>query len=380
MSIVATESMKISIYAALGLFMFSTSIAAAEVPRWYTAEQVSFGQQLFERKCARCHGENAEGQRDWRRSNPDGEYPPPPLDGNAYSTGYSLEQLRRHIQTGRQGKARKPSSFRDRLNDLETDAVIAFFQSKWSEKTYQAWQSKQVLSATRRFGIDQEPDQHSTTHWLKRHLSGAKLIPGEPMKTPVRGITEVRVNDDYLYLTEDGRYAFTGNLIDLKNGRNVTRLNRSIETRRLLEGYPAEHMIVYPAAGDEKTSLTIFTDTSCGFCRKMHRELPELRKRGVSVRFVPYPRRGVEGSAAEELVSIWCAENPAEALSKHFEGRDEPTSVGHCDRPGAVEAGYRLGNSLGITGTPLLILQNGERIRGYKTAAKVLSRIGLGDD
>ena len=373
--------MKISVYAVLSVcaFLFSASTMATQVPRWYSAEQVSFGKQLFKRKCAKCHGENAEGDKDWRTLNEDGEYPPPPLDGNAYSSHYSLDQLRRHIQTSMPGGERKTPSSRRRLNAVETDAVIAFFQSKWTEKTYQAWQSKQVLSATGGFDVDEEPKQHSTTHWLKRHLSGAKSIPGEPMKTPAKGITEVRVNNRYFYLTEEGRYAFTGNLIDLKTGQNVTKLNQSIETKRLMKGYPAEDLIVYPAVGEEKTQLTIFTDTSCGYCRKMHRELPELRKQGVTVRYIPYPRRGVDGAGYQQLASIWCAENQMEALSGYVDGLSIPAAVGRCDRAVAVEAGYRLGNSLGITGTPLLILQNGERIRGYKKAAKVLSRMGLGD-
>ena len=138
-------------------------------------------------------------------------------------------------------------------------------------------------------------------------------------------------------------------------------------------------MIVYPAAGEEKTQHTNITDTSGQYCRKMHRELPELRKQGVTVRYIPYPRRGVDGAGYQQLVSIWCAENPMEALSDYVDGLGMPAAVGRCDRAVAVDAGYRLGNSLGITGTPLLILQNGERIRGYKKAAHVLSRMGLGN-
>ena len=34
------------------------------------------------------------------------------------------------------------------------------------------------------------------------------------------------------------------------------KLNQSIEAKRLMRGYPAEDMIVYPAAGEEKTRLT----------------------------------------------------------------------------------------------------------------------------
>ena len=74
--------MKKSVYVLLTLLLIvSVSVSASQVSRWYSAELVAQGQQLFRDKCAACHGDNAEGVPDWRLANKEGEYPPPPPPG-----------------------------------------------------------------------------------------------------------------------------------------------------------------------------------------------------------------------------------------------------------------------------------------------------------
>lgn len=351
--------------------------AQAENPRWYSDDQVTQGQRIFERKCAKCHGVNAEGEPDWRKANEDGTYPPPPLNGNAYAWHHTLDQLRNQIEAGSEISNGDMPSFKNKLSDADIDAVIAYFQSRWDDSTYQSWLSRQLLAASKRLAERDEPKQHMSTYWLKRHLSSASITPGEAMKTPVKGIREVKVNDEVVYLSEDGRYAFTGHLIDLSDGSDLTELNQAIETRRLLQTFPLEDMLIYPAQAPERTQLTIFTDTSCGFCRRMHTEVPELQSEGVSVRFIPYPRRGPDSKAYFSLKAVWCSADPGRALSTMMEDRILLEAVDDCDKARAVDAGYLLGNRIGISGTPFLVLQSGETMKGYHPASAVMERMNL---
>ncbi len=367
--------MNISKFIFVAIILIITSSVFGQTVRWYSDDQVNQGQQLFKHKCAKCHGVNAEGEPDWRETDDKGEYPPPPLNGQAYARQHTLDQLRQQIQVGSNIVDGEMPSFKNKLSATDIDAVIAFFQSKWTEAIYKSWQTRQLLSATNHLKVSEEPKQHLGTYWLKQHLSGAKVTPGEPMKTPVKGIREVKVNDDYLYLSEDGRYAFTGHMIDLSVGSDLTVINQALETKKLLQRYSSKDMLVYPAQGKEKTQLTIFTDTSCSYCRKMHKEVPQLQSEGVTVQFIPYPRRGLNGKGYAELNSIWCSEDPEQALSTYIEEMVLPDITGTCKKAGAVDAGYLLGNSLGISGTPFLVLQNGERIKGYKKASNVISKI-----
>ena len=359
------------------IILIVTSSVFGQSKRWYSDDQVKQGQHLFQKKCAKCHGVNAEGEPDWRQTDENGEYPPPPLNGLAYARHHTLDQLRQQIQVGSGMAKGEMPAFINKISTTDIDAVIAFFQSKWTDAIYQSWKTRQLVSATKDLNIDEAPKQHPGTYWLKQHLSGAKVTHGKPMKTPVKGIREVKVNNDYVYLSEDGRYAFTGHMIDLSNGSDLTVLNQATETKRLLQTYSIKDMLIYPAQGKERAQLTIFTDTSCSFCRKMHKEIPLLQSEGVSVHFIPYPRRGLDGKGYAELKSIWCSEDPVLALSTYIDERVLPDLRENCKNTGAVDAGYQLGNSLGISGTPLLILENGKRIKGYKTASKIISTMNI---
>jgi thiol:disulfide interchange protein DsbC len=166
-------------------------------------------------------------------------------------------------------------------------------------------------------------------------------------------------------------------LIDLRNGSNLSKLNELMETKRLVQTFPPKDMLIYPAKDKVKAELTIFTDTSCSYCRKMHREIPQLQSQGVTVRLIPYPRRGLDGYGYEELKSVWCSDHPDEAFSSVVEDRVMPDSLDDCDKAEAVNAGYRLGNRIGISGTPLLVLGNGEKIKGYKPAAELIRRMHI---
>ncbi len=107
--------------------------------RWYTQEQVAQGREIFSRHCATCHGKNAEATPDWRKTDAEGNYPPPPLNGTAHAWHHSLSVLRETIQQGGIPLGGVMPGFADKLSLEETDAVIAWFQSLWPDELYQAW-------------------------------------------------------------------------------------------------------------------------------------------------------------------------------------------------------------------------------------------------
>ncbi len=107
--------------------------------RWYTPSQVDMGKIVFAQDCASCHGKDAQGTADWKESLDDGSYPPPPLNGSAHTWHHSITVLKRTINDGSIALGGKMPAFKDQLSEEEKDAVIAFFQSKWSSDTYGSW-------------------------------------------------------------------------------------------------------------------------------------------------------------------------------------------------------------------------------------------------
>ena len=78
------------------------SMSAGATQPWYNAELVATGSPLFQQHCAECHGANAEGTREWKKTDASGHYPPPPLNGSAHAWHHSIPQLARSIKQGGQ--------------------------------------------------------------------------------------------------------------------------------------------------------------------------------------------------------------------------------------------------------------------------------------
>ncbi len=182
--------------------------------------------------------------------------------------------------------------------------------------------------------------------------------------SPVAGLKELITNKGVLYASPDGQFLMQGTLIDLNNRSNLTEQALNGVRQSGLKEYE-NSMIVYKAP-EEKHSITVFTDISCGYCRKLHRELDDLLELGITVKYLAFPRGGLQGSGYTDLMNVWCANDQQEALTEAKAGADTKV-VKDCNAP--VAEHYQLGQSFGISGTPAIILEDGTMIPGYQPAA-----------
>jgi len=120
------------------------SMSANAAQPWYNVELVATGSQLFQQHCAECHGANAEGTREWKKTDASGHYPPPPLNGSAHAWHHSIPQLARSIKQGGQQLGGVMPGFDDKLDDQQILALIAFFQSKWPTEIYDRWHNRHM--------------------------------------------------------------------------------------------------------------------------------------------------------------------------------------------------------------------------------------------
>ena len=127
---------------ALLLCLVSFNIAAAE--RWFNQDVVDYGAGLFQQNCAVCHGVHAEGTKEWKKTDANGNYPPPPLNGSAHAWHHSIPQLARSIKEGGIKLGGVMPAFGDKLSDQEVLAVIAYFQSKWPDEVYKVWHDRNM--------------------------------------------------------------------------------------------------------------------------------------------------------------------------------------------------------------------------------------------
>jgi hypothetical protein len=180
------------------------------------------GTLLFQQHCAGCHGNNAQATPNWKQTDANGHYPPPPLDGSAHAWHHDLPLLQKTVREGGQKLGGQMPPFASVLNAAQIDSVIAYFQSHWTDELYSKWALRfnitraSVSPGRPKESAAQQPD----LSYLKQRLGNSKI--GIPELTPVNFLFRIPLEDKFLYLTEDGQYAIIGDMIDLKNGINLS--------------------------------------------------------------------------------------------------------------------------------------------------------------
>jgi len=371
-----TSSLPLKVGGAIGsgVVLLGPNALFADEGRWYNADQVEQGAAVFTQNCAECHGANAEATPNWRETTPDGKYPPPPLNGTAHAWHHPLDMLRRQINLGGEPLGGVMPAFKDKLSAADIDAAIASFQSKWNDEIYGVWTERNGNDDRFFRKVGNLADDRATASLRKRF---PKLKLGKPVETPVKGIVMVKAGGDYVYLTRDGRHAFVGNLVDLETGANLTEEGKGQDRQRALAEFPDSDRVVYPAQGREQARLTVFTDTSCGYCRKLHEEVPTLQKAGVTVTYIPFPRSGPTGAAYQTMRKAWCSPDRRKAMDIAKGVDVGELGGGDCKEADAVKAGYELGARLGVNGTPAMVMPDGQLQPGYLPADRLIAALGL---
>jgi len=184
----------------------------------------------------------------------------------------------------------------------------------------------------------------------------------------IPGLFEVATDQGIFYVNADASNLIQGSLYQIDD-QGVTDLTEQAmgKVRQQAIQALASETINYPAE-NEKYSITVFTDINCGYCRKLHNEVAQLNQLGVSVKYLAFPRGGLNSKTYQDMASIWCAENPEEAMNNAKRGGKVVPET--CTNTVAKQ--YELGRRLGVTGTPAIVFDNGQMQPGYVPAAQLV--------
>lgn len=200
---------------------------------------------------------------------------------------------------------------------------------------------------------------------------------GDIVLSPI-GLYEVGVqNGQSIYVSRDAKFLIPGDLYEAKEEGlvNLGETRRNAIRRERIAALDEADMIVFAPEGERKATLTVFTDVDCPYCRKLHSEIEALNSYGIAVRYLAFPRTGLNTEIATKMISTWCAEDRKAMLTSAKRGADVP--VIECDSP--VEEQYQLGREVGVTGTPALVFDDGTIMPGY-VEAPTLAKYLLGED
>ncbi len=189
--------------------------------------------------------------------------------------------------------------------------------------------------------------------------------------TPIANLYEVMIGPDVIYMSGDGRFVLRGDLLDLRERRNLSEDQREEVRKAILEKLPAKDYIEFAPAKTEHI-VYVFTDVDCSFCRRLHRDVPELNARGIAVRYLAFPRGGAGTRTYDVMQSVWCSSDRRQALTDAKNGKAVKPS--QCASP--VASHLQLGQKFGVRGTPAIYLENGQELPGYTPPDELLSIVG----
>jgi len=205
--------------------------------------------------------------------------------------------------------------------------------------------------------VDQAKIDNVTKN-LKMMVPGLKDASVSP--APVPGLYEVIVGPDVLYVTQDGRYLIQGSIIDLEARENLTAPRVAQAAATAIERVGEENMVIYEPK-EAKHTVTVFTDIDCGYCRKLHSQMDKYLGYGIRIRYLFFPRAGLQSESYRKAVAVWCADDRNEAMTIAKSG--QKIEMKECENP--VGNHHALGEQMGIRGTPALVLEGGEQLPGY---------------
>jgi len=194
-------------------------------------------------------------------------------------------------------------------------------------------------------------------------------------ESEAKGLYEVQSNNgDTIYATEGGQYLMTGDLLRITEQgiANVTEAARADFRKEVMNEFGDDGVISFPAK-NEKAVVSVFTDIDCPYCRKLHDEVPQLNEYGITVNYYAFPRSGPNTASFRKYESVWCADDQQAAMTSAKSGQS--IDQASCENP--VREQFELGGRVGVTGTPAIVLEDGNMVRGYVPAQRLAEGLGL---
>ena len=186
----------------------------------------------------------------------------------------------------------------------------------------------------------------------------------------IPGYREVAISGKVVYVSADGKYLVQGSLIELASRDNLTEASEGALRKVSLDAVPRDRRIVF-SGPNPKYRVTVFTDIDCGYCRKMHAQIADYMKAGISVEYLFFPRAGLSSESYTKAQNVWCAKDRRKALTDAK--ADRPVTKATCPNPIALD--YALGRKVGVDGTPAIYGPDGSQLGGYLPPAEMLVRL-----
>ncbi|WDE04324.1 bifunctional protein-disulfide isomerase/oxidoreductase DsbC [Thalassomonas viridans] len=211
------------------------------------------------------------------------------------------------------------------------------------------------------------------SEFAAQRLAAMKLQVEEVSESTIPGFMQVVTGQGLFYVSNDGKQLLQGNLYNIEGSSPVNLTERKLSELRIAGINKLKPGLVTFPAKDEKYRISVFTDTSCGYCGKLHQEMQGYNDLGISVQYIAFPRGGARSAAFQDLASVWCAKDQQAAMTTMQAGGSRAEQQPMCQAP--IEEHYQFGVRSGVNSTPTIVLENGMLLPGYRNPEELLALI-----
>ncbi|MDP5238187.1 DsbC family protein [Uliginosibacterium sp. 31-16] len=170
-------------------------------------------------------------------------------------------------------------------------------------------------------------------------------------------------NGDLVYVDDKGSFLLMGQIVDLKTKKNVTAARESELSRVNIAELPL-NQAVKQVRGSGKRTLITFEDPNCSYCKKLAKELKDLKDTTIYTFMIPI----LTPDSMDKSRNIWCAKDRAASWNDWMTENKAPVDA-QCDNP--ITKNAEMARKYRITGTPTMFLADGSRLGGYLPPAEL---------
>jgi thiol:disulfide interchange protein DsbC len=186
----------------------------------------------------------------------------------------------------------------------------------------------------------------------------------------VKGLWEIRLGSELIYSDEQGSFVIEGEIIDTQRHVNVTEQRIAQMTAVDFRKLPLQDAVVWKQ-GTGARRIVVFADPNCSYCRHLERDLNNVPDITVYTFLVPV----LGGDSPEKSRAIWCSRDRGRVWrSWMLDGTAPPAATPACESA-VLERNLALGRKHGLVGTPMLVFEDSQRVRGIMTAADISKKL-----
>jgi thiol:disulfide interchange protein DsbC len=199
-----------------------------------------------------------------------------------------------------------------------------------------------------------------------------EILKVEPSETDA--LCQVRVRNNgrihLVYTDRSGNFLITGNLLEMKSGRNVTQENLMVLNRLGADDLKQLDSLTAFSLGRGRRTIYLVTDPQCPYCKQAENLLKKMvEKEDLTVRFILFPLESYKGSR-EQCISVICDQKGIEGFDSGYRSDNQcPEGIKK------IESTASFLKTKGIQSTPTLIFFDGIYLIGAPSEETFQNRL-----